>query len=118
MEKRPQKLLIKPSNYVIKEPILWGISLTLLAPILVTYAVHFLVQPGGLGGAGFLQYDQFYYIANAREHFDSGQFHFLYNLPFSPFEDSPRIYVQPLSLLLGSLYHFTGLQPGHIYVTM
>lgn len=99
-----------------REPLMWLVSLLLYSPMLLIYAGHFFVLPEGVTGTGFLQEDQPYYMAIARQHFDAGEFSFLYSLPFSPFEDSPRLYVQILSLLLGALGHFTNLDPGHLYV--
>ena len=113
-----QRSLEFSSQHRWREACIWGISLALLTPMLLTYAIHFFLLSEGLRGTGFLQYDQFYYMANAREHFDAGHFTLLYNLPFSPFDDSPRIYIQPLSLLLGTIQHLSGFQPGHIYVAL
>jgi hypothetical protein len=93
---------------------LWAVGLA--APMLVTYAVHFAFAPKRSIATGFVQYDQLYYCANAREHFDAGHFEFLYSLPFSPFYDSPRIYAQPFSLLFGWLQHVSAWPPGYLYV--
>ena len=50
-----------------------------------------------------------YYMANARECFDRG-FHLLYGNPYAGYE-TPRIYFQPQTLLLGCLVR-AGLDPG------
>ncbi len=96
--------------------ILWMISILLILPMIVVCAVHFLSQNEGLHATGFLQYDQFYYMANAREHYDSGVFSITYGLPFSHFEGTPRIYFHPLFLVLGFIHNATGWQPGYIYI--
>lgn len=94
----------------------WGLSALLLLPIIAVYLIHFVSPAAGHTGTGFLQYDQIYYMANAREHFDPGTFSLFYGLPFSPFPDTPQIYVQVTSLLLGSVLYATGADPGHLYV--
>src|SRR5262245_34488761 len=50
----------------------WAWALGLALPMALTYGVHFAAAPAGSTPTGFLQFDQFYYSANAREHFDSG----------------------------------------------
>ena len=93
----------------------WAVALALLAPVIALYAAHYLLLPQELFAHGFIQYDQPYYMANAREHFDGG-FSLTYGLPFSTDYDTPRIYVQPLSLLLGTVWELTRFDPGAIYV--
>ncbi len=90
---------------------LWLVSLALFAPALVPYVSHFALQPAGKLPTGFIQYDLPYYLANAREHFDGGQFRLFYSNPYDVSYDSPAIYFQPMTLALGSLIHFTGLAP-------
>jgi hypothetical protein len=77
--------------------------------------VHFAFAPEGHRGTGFIQYDQAYYMANAREHFDGGKFSLLYGLPFSNDPNTPRLYVQILSLFLGTVHHLSNWDPGYIY---
>lgn len=103
------------TNKKISEYILWLISIILILPMIVVYTVHFFPHQEGLHPTGFLQSDQFYYMANAREHFDSGSFSLTYGLPFSRFEGTPRVYFQPLFLALGIIHHFTDWPPGYIY---
>ena len=74
------------------------LSLALFAPALLPYAAHFAFPPPGRMPTGFIDYDLPYYLANAREHFDDGRFHFFYSNPFDPNYASPRIYVQPMTL--------------------
>lgn len=93
---------------------LWALLLT--TPMLATYAMHFALARAGSRATGFLQFDQPYYFANAREHFDDGRFHWLYGLPFSADYDTPRLYVQPQSLFFGFVHHLTGVWPGYLYV--
>ena len=94
----------------------WAVAALLFAPMWVVYALHFLCVPEGLAGTGFLQYDQPYYMANAREHFDGGFFP-LYGLPYSFDYDTPRLYFQPLTLMLGVLWRLSGIDPGWVYAT-
>ncbi len=93
----------------------WIVSILLILPMVAVYSVHFGMAPEASSPTGFLQYDQFYYMANAREHFDNGAFSISYGLPFSPDYETPRNYFQPLSLMLGTIFHFTGWPPGYIY---
>ena len=93
----------------------WAVALALLTPVILLYAAHYLLLPEGLFAHGFIQYDQPYYMANAREHFDNG-FSLLYGLPFSPDYDTPQVYFQPLSLAFGAILELTGVDPGALYV--
>lgn len=93
----------------------WLAALALLTPVILLYLAHYLLLPEGLFAHGFLQYDQPYYLANAREHFDAG-FSLLYRHPFSPNYDTPALYGQPLSLALGTILQVTGIDPGLLSV--
>lgn len=88
----------------------------LYLPMGLVLIAHFLFPPEGQVATGFLQYDQLSYMANAREHFDSGAFSLFYGLPFAADPDTPRLYFQPHTLLLGLAHHLSGLAPGHVYV--
>ncbi len=92
----------------------WGTSLVLFLPVIVLYACEYL-RGDGRSFTGFIQYDQAYYMANAREIFEGG-FHFLYGNPFSPDPDTPRIYFHLHLLVLGLVQHLTGCDPGRLYV--
>ncbi len=93
----------------------WLAALLLLLPVAILYLSHYLLLPEGFYAHGFLQYDQPYYLANAREHFDAG-FSLLYRLPFTPNYETPALYFQPLSLALGAILHLTQIDPGLLYV--
>ena len=92
----------------------WLAALILLLPVLLPGLAHFLLPGDGRVPTGFLQYDQASYMAMAREHFDQG-FSPTYGLPFSPDSQTPRVYLQPQSLVLGSLLALTGLEPGVLF---
>jgi hypothetical protein len=79
-------------------------------------ACYSLGAPPNTHPTGFIQYDQAYYMAKARQHFADG-FHLSYGLPASPDYDTPRVYFHPQTLLLGALTKFTGIEPGRIYAT-
>lgn len=83
-------------------------------PIGWLVACYFLGAPQGTRPAGFIQYDQAYYMAEAREHWDGG-FHLLYGSPASANYETPRVYFRPQTLLLGTLGKLTGAEPGWIY---
>lgn len=93
----------------------WGAAALGMLPTLAMVVVHLLVHPAGMEPTGFLQYDQPYYMANAREHFDGG-FHLLYGLPYSDTPTTPRLYVQPQLLVLGVVQHVTALPPGWLFL--
>jgi len=89
----------------------WWVSLALLLPVIVLYACEY--SRGGF--TGFIQYDQPYYMANARQFFDGG-FHFLYGNPFSADPQTPAIYFQIHLFVLGLVQAVTGCDPGVLYV--
>jgi len=93
----------------------WGAALLAMAPMLLVYLLHYVAAPQGYHGTGFVQYDQPYYMANAQA-VVSHSLSFTYGLPFSPFDDTPRIYSQPMALILGWLLKLSGWDPGAIYV--
>ena len=93
----------------------WLPCLLLVLPAALPYLAHFGASGAGIP-TGFIQGDQAYYMANAREHFDSGSFSFLYGNPFDGSPETPRVYWQPHILLLGLLLQVTGLPPGTVYV--
>ena len=72
-------------------------------------------EQGGTTFTGFIQYDQPYYMADARKFFDGG-FHFLYGNPFSPDPGTPAIYFQIHLFVLGWIEAVTGCDPGVLYV--
>jgi hypothetical protein len=98
-------------------PVLLGlVSLALLLPVIALYACEYLhVDADGATFTGFIQYDQPYYMADARKFFDGG-FHLLYGNPFSPDPHTPRIYFQIHLLVLGFVQAITGVDPGVLYV--
>src|SRR5262245_37774977 len=75
----------------------WLISLALASPVLLLYLSHF-ASPSAGSSTGFVQGDMPTYLANAREHFDSGRFQFFFSNPYELRYDAPAIYVQPMSL--------------------
>ena len=82
--------------------------------MILVYALHAAFAPPGERPTGFIQHDQAYYLANAREMFDSRAFPF-YSLPFSDDYASPAVYFQPLVAVLGAIVHLTGVDPGLLY---
>jgi len=94
----------------------WLAAALAISPMVMVHVFHFSFPPPGLRPTGFVQYDQPYYMANAREPYDSGTFP-VYGLPFSPDDETPAVYFQPGLLLLGGVTHVTGLNPGFVYVT-
>ena len=93
----------------------WLPALLLVLPATLPYFAHFAASGEGIP-TGFIQGDQAYYMANAREHFDSGSFSFFYGNPFDGSPETPRVYWQPHILVLGLLLQITGLSPGILYI--
>lgn len=96
----------------------WLLSLLLLVPVISLYTFHYVngILIENKIPTGFIHYDLPYYMANAREHFDSGKFSLMYGNPFSPLNETPRIYFQPMTLILGLAWFFSGLDPGLVLV--
>jgi hypothetical protein len=92
----------------------WLLAGLAMLPICWLTACYFLGAPQDTHPTGFIQYDQAYYMAEARQHFADG-FHLSYGLPASSDYDTPRIYFHPQTLLLGALTTFTGIEPGWVY---
>jgi acetyl-CoA acetyltransferase len=59
----------------------WLIACLAVLPIGAIQLCHYFGGPGGELPTGFIQYDQAYYMAEARKHFDGG-FHLLYVLDY------------------------------------
>lgn len=92
----------------------WLWSVALASPVFWPYLSHWLRQTDTSRATGFLQVDMPSYMAHAREYFDAGGL--TYGNPSSPFYDTPAIYFQPMTLLLGAIWRVTGLDPGLIFV--
>jgi hypothetical protein len=88
----------------------WWVPILLAIPALIPLVSSIVMaRLNGLVATGFVQYDQPYYMASAREFFDQG-FHLLYGNPYAGY-DTPKLYFQPHLLLLGSFQQL-GLDPG------
>ena len=94
----------------------WLLSLLFILPVVTLYFSHYLMSGNGIKATGFIADDMVYYMANAREHFDSGAFQISYGNPFSPFYETPRIYFQPMTIMLGSALYLTKTDPGFIFL--
>ncbi len=91
--------------------------LLLYLPALVFLAAHYGAQRGNADaiGTGFVQYDQAYYMANARQYVDGANNGFRYASAFSAEVDPPAIYFQPQVFVLGQLWRATGADPGILF---
>jgi hypothetical protein len=92
----------------------WAAGFVLLLPVIALYACEYLGAKDATF-TGFIQYDQPYYMADARAFFTGG-FHLLYGNPYSPDPDTPRIYFQLHLFVLGLIQKITGCDPGVLYV--
>ena len=96
----------------------WGFVLLLYLPVVLFYVAHYAAgqrDPYRLA-TGFVQYDQPYYMANARQYVDGVTDGLRYASPFSAQEDPDTIYFQPQIALLGWLWKITGADPGVLFV--
>jgi hypothetical protein len=85
----------------------WLLALALMLPGMLPYLQHYLATPPDAYPTGYLATDYPYYIGNARGHFEDG-FSLTYGLRFSPNPDTPKIYFQPQTLLLGLILKAVG----------
>jgi hypothetical protein len=92
----------------------WFLASLAMLPICWLTACYFFGTPQDTHPTGFIQYDQAYYMAEARQHFADG-FHLLYGLPASFDYDTPGVYFHPQTLLLGAVVKITGIEPGWVY---
>jgi len=92
----------------------WLLAVLAVLPIAWFLFCYFLGGPQDTHATGFIQYDQAYYMAESRNHFDGG-FHLFYGLPASADYNTPRVYFHPQTLFLGALMKFTGIEPGWVY---
>lgn len=92
------------------------VAVLLASPAAIPYVWHYNTPIEGARPTGFLMGDMPYYMANAREHFDDGGVHLTYGNPFSPRYETERVYFQPMTLLLGTAWKLTDLDPGVIFV--
>jgi len=100
-------------NRAIINELLWSFLLTI--PVIIYYIAHYH-PPQGLLGTGFVAGDMASYMANARQHFDEGQFHFLYANPFNLDASGPHIYFQFQTFLLGTIWYMTGMDVGSVFM--
>jgi hypothetical protein len=100
-----------------RERIRWGCAILLALPAALPYLTHYLyARAHGRVPTGFLIRDMPYYMANARAHFAGGHFHLLYQLPFSPYDNTPAIYFQPHTLLLGLFWKISHLEVNVLFL--
>jgi hypothetical protein len=95
----------------------WLVSLLLCLPVYLLYAANFYGQPPGVSGTGFVQYDQASYMADARAYFAGPHFSLTYGLPYSIDPNTPRVFFQPFTAMLGLALYATGINPGYLYMT-
>jgi hypothetical protein len=95
----------------------WLAAIALALPAVIPYISHVReAHAHGLIPTGFLIHDMPYYMANAQAHFADGYFHLLYQLPFSPYDNTPAIYFQPHTLLLAIALKVTHLPINVVFL--
>lgn len=90
--------------------VLWLPSL-----LLIIGHLRFASQSSSEEATGFIQYDQAYYMANARQYLDGESEGLCYGSPFSAEEHQAPIYFQPQIALLAALWGITGWDPGIVF---
>ncbi len=95
----------------------WVAALLLYLPVVLFYSRYFFSPLTDLGNipTGFIQYDLFYYMSNAREYVDDSSFNIFYQNPFTSTYHNNHIYFQPHIFLLGMILKLTGGDPGIIF---
>lgn len=93
---------------------LWAVLL--LLPVAGFYWVHLHPKDDAVLPTGFVQYDQPYYMANARQYLDGGTDGLRYALPFSPDAAAKPIHFQPQTLLLAGLWRISRADPGTVFM--
>ncbi len=96
----------------------WLFAAVLYLPVVCFYAAHYAVgtTDPAQHPTGFVQYDQPYYLANARQYVDGATDGLRYASPFSCLEAPEPIYFQPQVAVLALLWKWTGCDPGLLFV--
>lgn len=96
----------------------WVFSIIFGLPVVVPYLYHFALSPStpDLIATGFIQDDQPYYMANAREIFESEGIPLAYGNPNYANYETPKIYFQPHIWMLGLIHKVTNWDPGFVYL--
>lgn len=96
----------------------WTFAALLYLPVVCFYAAHYAVgiADPSQHPTGFVQYDQPYYLANARQYLDGATDGLRYASPFSSLEAPEPIYFQPQVAALALLWKLTGADPGLLFV--
>ncbi|MBL0129419.1 MAG: hypothetical protein IPP83_18660 [Flavobacteriales bacterium] len=94
----------------------WFFAVLLHAPVLAPLIAHYSPGEGDPRiPTGFMQYDQPYYMANARQYLDGASNGPLYALPFSADPGSEPIHFQPQTILLAAVWWITNMDPGLLF---
>ncbi len=105
-------------NSSISKSNLWLLCVVLTLPALLPLFLHFFYSSviWHDHATGFIQYDQPYYMANAREYFDDGNISLTYKNPSDFRADAPKLYFQPQSFVLGLIHKYTQIHPMYLFV--
>ena len=87
----------------------------LASPAFLPIYFHYALAEPGQVATGALIKDSPYYLANAREYFDTDSFSLFYGNPNDFNRNTPRIYFQPQTLLLGAVWRATGVPLMSLY---
>jgi hypothetical protein len=87
------------------------LSFLLALPVLLFLLHHYFYHSTSLQATGFTVDENVLYMSYARQYLDSDNFHLFYSNPFDGDPDSPKIYFQPVNLLLAAVIKL-GCPPG------
>ncbi|MBS1581054.1 MAG: hypothetical protein JST66_02530 [Bacteroidetes bacterium] len=107
----------RPAPAMREPPLIrWSINLVLALPVVLLYIAHYAGTRPGMVALGFIQYDQAYYMANARELVEHESLGPAYPLPFSADYDNKAIYFQPQVWVLGQLWRIMDIDPAVLLI--
>jgi hypothetical protein len=92
----------------------WKLALLLTLPVLY-FVIAYYLKAGDHMAPGFLQYDNFTYIAYAKQYQDADHFSLFYSNPFNDSGNYSKIYFQPQNFIFVFLLK-VGLPPGIILI--
>jgi len=83
----------------------------LFLPIILIYAAHFFYHDDAKKPSGFLQWENAIYLLSAKE-YKNGDATVFYQYPLADSLDSPKVFFQPQTFVLGYLWKWTNINPG------
>ena len=89
----------------------WLFALLLSSPIFFIYAIHFFYHDAGHKPTGMIQWEHAFYMISAKE-YQTGHATILYHYPLDDNPQSPKIFFQSQTIILGYLWKWLAIEPG------